>query len=165
MRVLVTYFSRTGNTKKIAEAIYDEIQTEKEIKTLDEIESLEGYDFAFVGFPMEGYGPSEQIKEVLEKTTKGRRIALFVTHGAPEEAPNLQGWLANCRGAVAKADLVDMFDCQGRMSDAIVSYMAKSDNPEVRRWAEMYVPNDQPDESRVERARDFARDVMKKVSK
>ena len=33
MNVLVTYMSITGNTKRMAEAIYDEIQAEKEINT------------------------------------------------------------------------------------------------------------------------------------
>jgi len=109
--------------------------------------------------------PSEQTRKILKKITKGRRIALFVTHGAPEDAPTLKGWLAKCREAATEADIVDMFDCQGKMSEAIVSYMAKSENPEARKWAEMYVPNDQPDESRVERARAFARDIMEKVTK
>ena len=46
MKTLVTYMSQTGNTKKIAEAIYETISGEKEIKQLKEIDSLEDYDFA-----------------------------------------------------------------------------------------------------------------------
>ena len=34
MKVLVTYMSLSGNTKKIAEAIFQEIQEEKEIKEI-----------------------------------------------------------------------------------------------------------------------------------
>ena len=37
MKSLVTYMSQTGNTKKIAEAIFEELPGEKEIKPLDEV--------------------------------------------------------------------------------------------------------------------------------
>lgn len=37
MKVLVAYMSQTGNTKEVAEAIFDEIKCEKEIKRLNEI--------------------------------------------------------------------------------------------------------------------------------
>jgi flavodoxin len=53
-RVLVAYMTSTGNTKKIAEAIYSEIATEKEIKPVREVQNLEGYDLAFLGFPTHG---------------------------------------------------------------------------------------------------------------
>jgi len=39
VKTLVTYMSKTGNTKKVAEAIFDEINGEKEIKTIDEVDS------------------------------------------------------------------------------------------------------------------------------
>ncbi len=35
MKVIVTYMSRTGNTKKVAEAIFQEIKGKKEIKPMD----------------------------------------------------------------------------------------------------------------------------------
>ncbi|HAT4579589.1 TPA: flavodoxin, partial [Clostridioides difficile] len=37
MKSLVLYSSLTGNTKKIAYAIYDEIQEEKDIKDVNEL--------------------------------------------------------------------------------------------------------------------------------
>ena len=51
MRILVAYMSVTGNTRKVAEAIYDVITEEKEIGELKDLESLEGYDLIFLGFP------------------------------------------------------------------------------------------------------------------
>ena len=52
-----TYMSQTGNTKKIAEAIYDAIPQPKEIKRVEEVTSLEGYDLSFLGFPTLRFGP------------------------------------------------------------------------------------------------------------
>jgi flavodoxin len=89
MKVIVAYFSWSGNTRKIAEAIFQEIQEEKEIKELNEIDGLEGYDFAFVGFPIHGFGAPEEAQSFLEKHCRGKKIALFVTHGAPEHSEDL----------------------------------------------------------------------------
>ena len=44
MKTLVAYLSQTGNTKKVAEAIYSQIPEEKEMKELGELTDLEGYD-------------------------------------------------------------------------------------------------------------------------
>ena len=44
MKVLVAYMSQTGNTKKVAEAIYGAIPQPKEIKRVEDVTSLEGYD-------------------------------------------------------------------------------------------------------------------------
>jgi hypothetical protein len=47
VKVLFTYRSITANTRKVVEAMYEEIQADKEIKTFDETESLERYDLTF----------------------------------------------------------------------------------------------------------------------
>ena len=56
MKVLVSYMSKTGNTKKVAEAIFEEISDEKEIIPIDEVDSIEGFDIAFLGFPIHQMG-------------------------------------------------------------------------------------------------------------
>jgi len=66
MKVLVTYLSQTGNTKKVADAIFGEIKGDKEMKTLETTSDLNGYDLAFVGFPVWSSGPAEPAKKFLE---------------------------------------------------------------------------------------------------
>lgn len=90
MKVLVVYLSRSGNTQKVAEAIFEKIESEKEIKKLDEIDNLEGYDIAFVGFPIEGFGPPKKAKTFLENNCVCKKVALFITHSAPEESKYLK---------------------------------------------------------------------------
>ncbi|MDM8001227.1 MAG: flavodoxin family protein, partial [Dehalococcoidia bacterium] len=41
MKTLVAYVSRTGNTKKVAHAIFAEIRGEKELKELGQVSTLE----------------------------------------------------------------------------------------------------------------------------
>ncbi len=68
MRVLVAYLSQTGNTRRVAEAIYEEIEAEKEIKPLSEVESLEGYDLAFIGFPIHASKPAAETSSSLSSS-------------------------------------------------------------------------------------------------
>lgn len=167
MKVLVTYRSVTGNTKRIAEAIYGEIEAGKEIKSFRDIESLDDYDFVFVGYPVESWGPSKVSKKWLQERVSGKKIGLFCTHGSPEGVPTLTPWLDAIKAAAtdAGADIVNFFNCQGEMSQRVVDMMLRSDDPNVRRFGEFgrEMTIGQPDESRVEKARQYARETMKKV--
>ena len=60
MKILVAYLSKTGNTKKVAEAIFDEITDEKELKKIEDVDSLDGYDYSFLGFPIQRMGPDKK---------------------------------------------------------------------------------------------------------
>jgi len=164
MKVMVAYMSETGNTRKIAEAIFREIREEKEIKELSEIDELEGCDFAFVGFPVHGYGAPEEAKRFLEKHCIGKTIALFVTHGAPEDSVKLQPWLAKCKEAAGGANVIGMFNCQGELAQYVIDELLKSDDPKVRSWGEAGPSTrGQPDAARVEQARVFAQEIMERI--
>ena len=164
MKVMIAYMSLTGNTRKIAEAISQEIQEEKEIKELKEIDDLEGYDFAFIGFPLHGFAAPEEAQSFLEKHCQGKKIALFVTHGAPEHSEDLPPWLAKCKEAAVGADVIDMFNCQGELAQYVIDELLKHEDPKVRSWGE-HGPSTrgQPDATRVERARVFAREIMERI--
>lgn len=162
MKVLVTYVSRTGNTKKVAEAIFKEIKGTKEMKDLEQVGGLEGYDLAFVGFPIEAYGPAKPAAAFLEKHATGRNIALFITHAAPEGDDRIKEWLESCKGAAAGAKLVAVFDCQGELSEQIADFMLKSGDEQLAAWAkERSTTMGQPDATRLKRAAAWAKEVLK----
>ena len=162
MKVLVTYVSRTGNTKKVAEAIFKEIKDTKEIKDLEQVDSLEGYDLAFVGFPIEAYGPAKQAVAFLEKHGAGKRIALFITHAAPEDDERVKEWLEICKAAAAGATLVGVFDCQGELGEQVADFMLKSGDENLIAWAkERPSTMGQPDAARLKRARAWAKEKLK----
>ncbi len=165
MKVLVAYVSQTGNTKKVAEAIFQEIQADKEIKELGEIDNLEGCDLAFIGFPIMQFGPAKPAQEFLEKNSSGKKVALFMTHAVPEGAPPIQDYIAKSKEAAPGADVAGTFDCQGELSAAVTEMLLKSDNPEFRAFGEMGPSTKgQPDATRIEKASAFAREIMRKVT-
>jgi flavodoxin len=151
--------SQTGNTKKVAEAIYDVIPQPKEIKRIEDVTSLEGYDLSFLGFPMHNFGPDKQVKTFLKTHVKCRTIALYITHMSPEDAPPLQGWIQKFRDASVGANIVGVFDCQGQASPLIKTimripffFMRQADTSQG-----------QPDVARLERARTFANEIMNRL--
>jgi flavodoxin len=166
VKVLVTYMSQTGNTKKVAEAIFQEIKGKKEIKPMAEVSSLDGYGLAFIGFPIQGYGPAGDAKSFLEQHSKGKNIALFITHASPEDSPELKAWLENCRVAAAGANLLGMLDCQGEMSQALADFMLNSGNPDWVEWGKKRSETiGKPDAASLKKARTFAKEIMEKHSR
>lgn len=165
MKVLVTYISSTGNTKKIAEAIYGEVTTDKEIKPVNEVESLEGYDLTFLGFPTHGYGPDKRAKAVMEKLCKDKKkVALFVTHAAPEDEPEVAEYMKKFRHAASGAEIVGTFGCQGQLASGVKFIMKISPNKKLRSDAKRDNSQGQPDAERVERAKTFARETMSRAA-
>jgi len=162
MKVLVAYMSKTGNTKKVAEAIFDEIKSEREIKRVKDVIDLEGYDLAFLGFPIHGYGPDKKARKFLESQCKGKKIALFITHASPEDHEALPAYLARFMDAAAGANVVGMFDCQGELAQGVKFVMRINTDSKLRTWAKEDNSQGQPDATRLERARLFAREIMEK---
>ncbi|MGD0805804.1 MAG: flavodoxin family protein [Candidatus Bathyarchaeia archaeon] len=162
MNVLIAYMSQTGNTKKVAEAIYSAIPQPKEIKRVEDVTSLEGYDFAFLGFPTHGYGPDKKVKTFFETHAKGRSIALFITHMAPDGAPPLQDWIQKFRDAAVGANIVGVFDCQGQLNSPLLKIVMRiNPNPQIRASARS--SKGQPDAARLERAGAFANEMLNRL--
>jgi hypothetical protein len=130
---------------------------------MSEVSSLAGYDLAFVGSPMQASGMAGDAKSFLEQHSKGKDIALFITHASPEDAPELKEWLGNCVAAAAGANLLGVFDCQGEMSQALADFMLNSGDPTLVEWGKKRPQTvGQPDAARLKKARNFAREIMKK---
>lgn len=164
MKVLVAYMTKTGNTKKVAEAIFGELPEEKELKPIEEVKDISGYDLAFLGFPIHKMGPDKKTVKLMEKhCVDGRKVALFITHASPEDGLDLPPWLELFKKAARGATLVGLFHCQGELAKGVKRFMSIMPSRKFRMWAKMDNSQGQPDQIRLERARAFARDVMAKV--
>ena len=76
-KTLVTYFSQTGNTKKIAEAIFEALEGEKTIQPIDEIQQLEEYNLIFIGFPVYSHSLPLKIQDFIKNIPENKKIAFF----------------------------------------------------------------------------------------
>lgn len=118
MRAAVIYFSVSGNTEKVARAIAEALPGDVELARLGEAPSLEGHDLVFVGMPVHQFGAPAPVQEFLRSSCRSRRVALFITHAAGEDIPELDSWLDACREAAAGCELVGVFNCQGQVPAA-----------------------------------------------
>ncbi len=164
MRTLVAYISETGNTKKVAQAIYDEIPGEKDLMPICDVPDSSVYDLMFMGFPVHQFGPDKKATmRMKQHCVPGRKVALFVTHAAPESEPELPEWLAKFNEAASGAELVGFFDCQGQMSMPVKLVLRLSRDKKMRDWAKIDGSQGHPDASSIAKAKKFAKEVLEKA--
>ena len=180
MKAAVVYYSASGNTAKVGEAIALALRGELPgsasdvtaraandviVGPLGEAPSLDDRDLVFVGMPIERFGAPEPAARYLAEECAGRRVALFVTHAAPEDLPDVQDWLDACTDAAAGSDLVGLFHCQGQLAEPVKQAMLASGMPALVGFAEMAdCAAGQPDEAALARAAAFARETAARVS-
>ena len=67
MKSLVVYLSQTGNTRKLAEAVFEMLPGDKALYPVDEAPDPSGYGFIAVGFWLMGGKPDPKASEYLGK--------------------------------------------------------------------------------------------------
>jgi flavodoxin I len=163
MKVLVTYYSDTGNTEKVAQAIYEGIQkAEKEILPIQEMGNVEEYDLIFCGFPVHASSVPQKVEPFLKTIPQGKKVAIFATHGSLRKG-QLATTAFDCAvSLLSKAKAIGTFGCRGKVKPDLLKVLAKQ--PEHRAWAEeAQGAAAHPDEADLEDARDFAKKILKKA--
>ncbi len=154
-KTLVTYFSRTGNTKKVAEAITGALQGDKVLLPIDEATDLTPYSLMFVGFPVQSHSVPYQVELFLKRIPAGKKIALFCTHGSLLGSTLSREALEYASLLVRGVKIVGTFSCRGKVSMKALEVLMKS--PEHATWAEMAASAaTHPDEADLAEARAFA---------
>jgi len=156
---LVTYHSLTGNTKKIAEAIYETLEGEKALKPLDEVEDIEEFELVFIGFPVHSHGVPYKVEQFLNNIPSGKKIALFSTHGSHTGSRLSRAALEHAVVLATKGKILGTFSCRGKVSPEALGKLKKS--PEHQLWTEMAASaHTHPDKGDIADAQSFARWIM-----
>jgi flavodoxin/ferredoxin len=92
VKAVVLYYSQTGNTKKVAQAIHRGMRRavpDCELKTIKEVDpaSLGGYDLLGLGSPVWMGGETPNVRRFLDRVPKqaGTHLFSFCTHGVMPE--------------------------------------------------------------------------------
>jgi flavodoxin len=159
-KTLVTFLSWSGNTKKVADAIFGQLGGEKVLKKVDEIQNLDEYDLIFIGFPVHSHSVPFKVEEVLKKIPPGKKIALFSTHGSITGSHLSREALEYASTLVTKSKILGTFSCRGKVSSEAMEILSRS--PEHKTWVEMAASaQTHPDENDLEDARSFAKKIMR----
>ena len=130
MNSLIVYSSQTGNTKKLAEVIYDTLDGEKEICHVDKAPSLEGYDNIYIGFWFQAGKPDPKTLGFLEQV-KDSKVFLFATHGAARESDHVKNAVNSARELLKNADVTGVFTCQGEVNPKVLEKVKQKPEPPV----------------------------------
>lgn len=173
MKVLVAYFSQTGNTQQIAEAICQEAgrSNEAELAKIEDLnaDSFSAYDLVFVGSPIHAGGLAAQVKDLLEALPENPsfKIAAFITHAsfAYEKEGFEQG--VQQLSDINKDKNIEYFgcfDCQGRLTPALHDMVKEAQNVSDEEWAKRMAECDKhPNAEDEQSAKEFAKEMITKA--
>jgi len=154
-KILVTYLSLTGNTKKIAEAIFETLEGEKKISPVGQVQDLNSYSLIFIGFPVHSHSVPFKVEKFIKNIPQTKKIALFCTHGSLSGGRLSREALEHATTLATKTLLLGTFSCRGKISHQAMEVLSRS--PEHKAWLEMAASaRTHPDESDLEDARSFA---------
>ena len=158
-KILVTYISWSGNTKKVADAIFETLEGDVTIHTLDEVQSLEEYELIFVGFPVHSHSVPLKAENFIKKIPAGKKIALFSTHGSLTGSRLSREALEHASILASNSKILGTFTCRGKVSIQAMEVLSKS--PEHKAWVEMAASaQSHPDKNDLEDARAFAKWII-----
>jgi len=164
MKALVTYYSDTGNTEKIARAIYEAIHFEKELKPVSEVNDTRGFDIIFYGFPVKAHSVPGKATKFLQDLPEGQKVALFSTHGSLRGGHLPKQAFEHAISLASKAKVLGHFGCRGKVDNNIIDGLMKQ--IEHKAWAEEALGAiDHPDKHDLADAKSFALEILAKISK
>lgn len=174
MKVLVTYYSDTGNTEKVAKAIYEEVskKNKTDMKKVKEtkMEDLEQYDLVFLGSPTHAFelsSPAKRILAALPESPK-YKLAGFITHMSPmsEKHAGHERAFAFFE-KVSKEKHIDfrgVYDCQGVPPPQIREFVKKSMNVPDAEWEKRVKEMEKhPSIEDLQKAKEFAKQVIARI--
>jgi flavodoxin len=143
MKILVTYSSKTGNTKKIAEAIHSSLP-KSELKDISDVDNLD-YDVILVGgWVDKATFDAKSLK--FTETLKNRKTGFFFTLGAYPDSKHAQDCVENIQNLFLKNEneIVGHYFCQGAIDPKLMEWMSKlpanhshaPDEARRKRWAD-----------------------------
>jgi len=175
LKILVGYFSETGNTKRIAEAIGEEATAgghDVHIKTMGEISAsqLDEYNVVFLGSTCHSADVAAPLRNVLDGIPEGSKFKLagFVTHSTtmPEDGAlqkeMYERWAGKCPVTFEtlskgkRIDFLGFFHCQGAPSPQIEITGEKQWDGYIEDVRKHPTPED------IEAAKKFTRDTLTK---
>jgi len=150
MTIHVIYHSDTGNTKKIADEIFQGIEKEdKKLVNIGDVDmdSLDGSELVFIGFPTIAGKPSSSVSKFIGKMPSSvRRTAIFCTHSGVNNVALKEAEINLSRRRIR---VVGSFDCMGEASDKVKGLLGKFED----QW------KGHPDEGDLGNAREFGKEM------
>jgi len=180
VNILICYYSETGNTEKVAQAIAEEAAAQghtTDLRTAGEVQrgDLDSYDLVFLGSTVHSSDVAAPIRNLLDGMPESAsfKLAGFATHatlmpgGEDWHTQMYEKWASRapetfrsiCEAKGIK--LVGYFHCQGVPSPPIEQFIRTTIIPDDEQWA-TYIEEvrKHPTSDDLEAARAFAAELL-----
>jgi flavodoxin len=181
MKVLIAYYSETGNTAQVARAIGEEMASQGHQVCLREVgaittDTLSAYDLVFLGSACHDADLASPVKQILEQMPASPtfQLAGFATHashtpeGGERQREMHERWASGCQRSFRQVSrekgiaFLGYFGCQGAPSPPIEQFIHSTIVTDEDEWAAyVHEVRQHPDENDLRKARKFAREVMR----
>ncbi len=126
MKAIVLYSTRTGNTKKVAEAIASALPAGSPCVSVKDLPAdIASYDCVFLGFWVDRGNADKDSQEAL-KSLKNKHVAIFATLGADPKSAHAAESLDKAAAFLPEGVAVaGTFICQGAVDPKLIEMMYK----------------------------------------
>lgn len=181
MKILIAYYSETGNTKQVAEAIYEEASRDHDVELVKlqdvSIDSLSNFQLVFLGVPCHDADLAKPLKRFLVILPENPDFILagFFTHAVymPEETSRrkelYEKWAGKCASSFESVcqekniKLLGYFHCCGSPSPPIEAFIHQVIITSDEEWKEYLLEiRKHPSFKDLKNAKDFARTIIRK---
>lgn len=182
MRILVAYYSETGNTKKVAEAIHGAalINEDAELRRIQDVspEDLGKFNLLILGSPCHDADLARPFKQFLDSLPHNPpfKFAGFFTHATftPEQRERRKElfaeWAGKCGPTFVQTcqekgiTFLGYFHCMGAASAPIEAFIHRTIITDEAEWEE-YLPElrSHPNSTDLENAKTFTTDIISKI--
>jgi flavodoxin len=167
MKTAIVYSSRTGNTRRIAEAIHSVMPEGTAIFPVEEAPAPDDYDFLALGFWVDKGAPDTAMSRYMEEV-RGKKLGLFGTLGAWPDSEHAREAMQRAVDRVDGNTVLGAFLCQGKVDPKLLAAMAKMgpNNPHAmteERRARIEEAAKHPDETDCARARQVFSELLGKL--
>lgn len=135
MKIAIVYSSLSGNTKKLAQGMFDSIEGhEKKIFDIKENPDISDFDIVATGFWIDKSFPNNPMKDFIA-SLRDKKVFLFGTMGFFPDSSHGENCIANSKSLVDESnDLIGYFICNGKISEKLLARIPqlKADTPGMK---------------------------------
>lgn len=121
MKTLIVYSSKTGNTRKLAQAIHVALP-DAELSRVEMAPNPDKYDLILLGFWVEEGTADEKMRGYMKRLS-GKKVGLFATLGAYPDSKHAAESLEAATKLVPDCTVVGHFICQGAIDPELIDWM------------------------------------------
>ncbi len=167
MKVLMAYASKTGNTKKLFEEVYERIKDQFDVTltTLKEVNDYSQYDVIIPGFWVDRATAFKGARKFIEQI-KDKKVLPMGTLGANPDSEHGERTVVNVSALVdSSCECLGVFLCNGKVDPRLIKKLKVLPVPKAlkEKMTQTSLASRAPNEEDFKRGAAFVSSALKKI--